>query len=103
MKINDIVFLVDDRQITKTKVIGVKDQLEQSRFDKEAKSKITRTYLVQINKTRGYDSESENWVEANDLYTSLDKAREVIAKRIEEEIIKEKSRISVVDLVGGSK
>lgn len=104
MKIKDEVYMVYDRTITKTTILGIKNELKKVYDDKKKVDveKIVDTYLVAIEGSV-HNSDDREWVEPDDLFTSLDKATEVIQKRIQEEILEEQSKIKFTDLTAGKK
>lgn len=94
MKIKDIVFLVQDRTIVKTRIDGIKQLREPAKYDD--KEKIVTTYLVNDGQSR-QSGDSDSWYEAKDLIPTLDEAQKEIQKRIEQEILEEREKISIVD------
>jgi len=97
-KIKDIVFTINDRTITKTRVIGKKDLLEKDENGKE----VTKTYFLIRGEKRGYgDSGDDNWVSPEDTFDSLEKAKQIITERIQREVVEELSKITVVDVSNG--
>lgn len=96
MKIKDTVFLVTDREIIKTKVIGKKEVLS---TDYDKKETIETSWLV-ITRDTGRTA-SDDWVVGEDLYPSLEAAQKVIQDRITAEIVDQLSKITVSDVTGG--
>lgn len=98
MKLKDVVYLIDDRTITKTRILGIQDKLEK---DNDGKEVTVKYYLVQGEKA-GYGSgDRDGWVGKSDLYASLEEAQRTIKERIQAEIIEEISKITIVDVLGG--
>lgn len=98
MKIKDVVYLIDDRTITKTRILGIQDKLEK---DDNAKEVITKYYLVQGEKAGYGGGDSDGWVGKADLYASLDEAKKTLQDRVQAEVIEELSKIRIVDVLGG--
>lgn len=98
MKLKDIVYYVNDREIIKTKIKGKKDELVAEYG--EVKEHVSTQYHITVRNSGRNDTEAE-WVNAEDLFSDYEEARKVIEKRITDEVIEQLSKISTVDLTGG--
>lgn len=106
MELKDVVYVLGDRTITKTRVLGVKDVIEESRFDDGEKQ--VKYYLVRLHESNYHNANGENneWVTELDhdgnqiLFSTLEDAQRVMTERIQAEVIKELERVAVVDLSG---
>lgn len=104
MKIKDIVFVVDadDRKITKTRIIGIQDILENKESGSDEQV-IKKYYKIKGEEKRYGSGDEGGWISGEDLVTSLEQAQAIIGDRIQKEIIDQMSNITVVDYAGAEK
>jgi nitrogen fixation protein FixH len=95
MKIRDIVYLVQDRTIVKTKILGIRQLLEKPKY--EEKEKIVTTYFVRDGSTRSREEKEGDWYEGSDIVGTLEEAQKVIEDNIQKEVLEELNKISIMD------
>lgn len=106
MQLKEIVFVVDDRRIIKTKIKGIQDILEK---DSDGKDIEVRYYLVDMGQSARYnDKHDEEWIsETNksdgtkNIFKTLEEAQDFIKKKITAEVLSEIDKITLVDVSGG--
>ncbi len=97
MKIRDVVYVLEDRKITKTRIMGVQQTLETNR--ETSQKELVDRYLVRLEQSFAYSKADSEWITADDIYKTIDEAQQVIADRITAEIIDQQSKLVLVDLV----
>ncbi len=95
IKIGDVVFRLDDRTITKTIVLGQKQE-PSTRY--ENKDEIIQSYLIRTDSAGSYNNSDREWVEEKTLYLTLEDAQKKVEEKIQEEIIESYQKISIVDI-----